>query len=96
MITSDGPQARVQRFVAAYKQRLAQKAEELTRIPERSTSFCIFGSSTMTQIVGRVGPLYLLKCRKVILLIELHRLGHCADSERIGSQFIEGSRASFS
>jgi hypothetical protein len=34
MITSDGPQARLQRFVTAYKLRLAQKAEELGSLPE--------------------------------------------------------------
>jgi hypothetical protein len=37
--------------------------------------------------------LALLKGRKADLLIELYRLGHCADPERIGSQFIEGHRA---
>src|ERR1700757_3621606 len=31
-----------------------------------------------------------LKGRKADLLIELDRFGHCADPERIGSQFIEG------
>src|SRR5260370_3991870 len=34
MIPADGPQARLQRFVAAYKLRLAQKAEELRSLPE--------------------------------------------------------------
>jgi len=34
MITADRPQARLQRFVAAYKLRLAQKAEELRSLPE--------------------------------------------------------------
>src|SRR5690242_2108690 len=34
--------------------------------------------------------LALLERWKANLLIELHRLGHCADSERIGSQFTEG------
>src|SRR5690242_7783092 len=34
----------------------------------------------------------LLERRKANLLIELHRLRHCADSERIGSQFIQGHR----
>jgi hypothetical protein len=32
----------------------------------------------------------LLERRKANLLIELHRLGYCARSERIGSRFIEG------
>jgi DNA-binding beta-propeller fold protein YncE len=34
MIPADGPQARLQRFVAAYKLLLAQKAEELRSLPE--------------------------------------------------------------
>jgi hypothetical protein len=34
MISADGPQARLQRFVAAYKLRLAHKAEELRSLPE--------------------------------------------------------------
>jgi hypothetical protein len=30
----------------------------------------------------------LLKCREADLLIELHRLGHLADIQRVGSQFV--------
>src|SRR5580700_8095639 len=35
----------------------------------------------------------LLERRKSNLLIELHRLGHRANPERIGSQFVEGHHA---
>ena len=34
----------------------------------------------------------ILERRKANLLVELHGLRHCADAERIGSQFIEGHR----
>src|SRR4029077_19453517 len=51
------------------------------------------GLEVSKQLLVMVPP---LKGRKTNLLVELHRLRHCADSERIGSQFIEGHRASFS
>jgi len=36
----------------------------------------------------------LLKCREADLLIELHRLGHLADVQRVGSQFVQCHRDS--
>jgi hypothetical protein len=34
-----------------------------------------------------------LQCRETEFLVELHRIGHRVDAERIGSQFVERHRA---
>ena len=69
--------------------------------PKRPTICIIVELPKMQKLVDRSGirlevpdqllvVLTLLKRRKANLLIELHRLGHYADTKRIGSQFIEG------